>query len=299
MKAEDFIRSLLPDFDKTRITEDLRVTYDELRDLTIPAYKQAEQFLAKHKFISPIVQNLETGLKDAFHKPPKGDIITILYQALQNSLVTLAEVSRLIERSYSEDVLGQGLTFYKANLLQLAEYVQFVTRYARRLLNYIYVAETAEHPEQESVNEALVPADINWITANYNNFCNAIVITSKDLKEIENSLKNIPEIQITPDNTKTLEATLGKDKLDPLGFGFIPVYLNPIYHVRMAIAEWQVNKYHAAKQEIKCLQLRIANLKAVQSGKPDAKVQKEINYCEERVQTLLRKNAELERKLNS
>ena len=295
MRAEDFIRSLLPDFDKSRITEDLRLAYDELRDKTLPAYKQADQFLAKHKFQSQEVINLETVLKASFTKPPTGNIISVLYHGLQQSLVTLAETSRLIERSYGEDILGQGLTYYKASLLQLAEYVQFITRYTRRLLNYIYVAETAQYENQQSINEALIPADIEWILGNFENFCKAFVITSKDIKDINNSLKDIPDIQVTPDNAGN--QAIHAKQLDPLGFGFIPVALNPIYHIRMAIATWQTNKYHATKAEIQCLQLRIANLKAVQSGKPDANIQKEINYYEERVQNLLRKNAELEQRL--
>ena len=77
---------------------------------------------------------------------------------------------------------------------------------------------------------------------------------------------------------------------------FIPVWLNPIYHIGMRIAEWQAKRYKSAKEELSLLQLRKLNLERVSAGKPDAKIQSEIKYLEARIQGLNFDIDEMEKK---
>ena len=293
MKPQDFIKSLIPDFDKQRITEDIRITADELRNYTLPALKQAEQFMGKWKFESAQIQ-AQLPIYTAAVKQRKANIIATINEAMKNAAVNLEEVARMIDRSYSDDIIGQGLTFFKANLLQFAEYVSFASRYARRYVNYVYAAETAVFDGQDPVEDILAPADIQWIEGNFLNFCNVLNVVGIPVKEVTTALDNIPDIAILDDNARTLSATVGEKKLDPLAMGFIPIFLNPIYHIRMKIAQWQTNRYHIARNEIQCLKVRKANLEALAAGKPNPKLQQEISYIETRIQGLMRKNAELE-----
>lgn len=293
MKAEDYIKSLLPDFDRTRVMEDIRITTSEIQNFSIPMYRDADKFLGKHKFQSEVAK-----AKDAEFGvlvKSRGSMISTIYQSLQQASVNLAEVERLIERSYSEDIIGIGLTYLKAHLLQFSEAVNFVSRFSRRFLNMIYAAETATFEGEDTLEDAVTPADLEWINSNFQHFCNALLVVGRPVKEIEKSLAEIPDVVISKD-ASVVEAALGRGKTDPLKMGFIPVWLNPIYHIRMFYAEWQTNRYHAAKQEIKCLQLRKSHLESLQAGKPNARVQKEISYIEDRIQGYLRKNAEMEKR---
>lgn len=293
MKAEDYIKSLLPDFDRTRVMEDIRITTSEIQNFSIPMYHDADKFLGKHKFQSEVAK-----AKDAEFGvlvKSRGSMISTIYQSLQQASVNLAEVERLIERSYSEDIIGSGLTYLKAHLLQFSEAVNFVSRFSRRFLNMIYAAETATFEGEDTLEDAVTPADLEWINSNFQHFCNALLVVGRPVKEIEKSLAEIPDVVISKD-ASVVEAALGRGKTDPLKMGFIPVWLNPIYHIRMFYAEWQTNRYHAAKQEIKCLQLRKSHLESLQAGKPNARVQKEISYIEDRIQGYLRKNAEMEKR---
>lgn len=295
MKLDSFVKSLIPNLKKDSVLEDIRITEDELRNVTIPAYKQADLFAKQWKFSSPAV-TARISIFNTLVKKRKGNIIATIYDGVQNCLVNLTEVERMIERSYEDDIIGEGLTYFKANLLQFAEIAQFVSRYSRRFLNYVYAAETACYEGQSSLEEALIPVDIEWIEDNFVNFCQALLIVNREVKDLQQALNNVPEIVITGDNMSTLEASLGIKKIDPLQTGFIPVVLNPCYHIGMLWATWQTNRYHAAKEEIKCLQLRKANLEALSNGKPNAKVQKEIDYIEDKIQNYMKKNAEMERK---
>ncbi|MOA51277.1 hypothetical protein D3C78_1744100 [compost metagenome] len=100
---------------------------------------------------------------------------------------------------------------------------------------------------------------------------------------------------VAPDDVSTVEATVGATKTDPFHFGIIPVRLNPIYYVRMAIAEWQVNRYKAAVEEKRALEYRLLVLK---DGSKDAKIEQEIVYTEGRLQKLNKKLNDMEEGFN-
>lgn len=306
MELKDYLKSLIPNFEKDRIMEDIRLTTDELRNVTIPAYKQAEFFgkgwvfksdrvLSRVEIFNSLINN-PTNKKPGTLKLNRNGIIATIYDGLLRAQVNLATAEEKIEKVFTDEIIGAGLTFYKANLVQFTEAVHFVSRFARRWLNYVYAAETSTFPEQPSVDEALIPADVEWIETNFKDFCNALVIVSYNSGDFDKLLEKVPDIIIDESNTENLKATLGESTIDPLQMGFIPVSLNPIYHIQMAVATWQTNRYHAAKNEIKCLSLRKANLEALSAGKPNPKVQKEIDYIEDRIQGLMRKNAEMERR---
>lgn len=295
MDAISYVRSLLPDFDKERINEEVRITTAELHDVTLPMLKDSARFFGQYELKADKSVRL-LNIFNAVLKVNKKNFVTKLHDGMQVVNTNLASVAEMIERTYDEDIIAQGLTYKKAVLLQYVEAVSFVSRFSRRLLNYIYVTETAEYGGDTKLEDSLTPADIEWIEGNFLNFANSFKSISKPFRDVKGAIEAIPDVQVTPDNMKTMSAVVGKDKLDPLQFGFVPVSLNPIFHIRIAWSDWQTNRYHAAKQEIKCLQLRRANLEALANGKPDAKLQKQINYIEDRIQGLLRKNAEMERR---
>ena len=295
MKAEDYLRSLLPEFDRERVMEDIRITISELRNTVLPMYKDADKFLGKHQWQNERSKGLAAVFGNIV-KIRKGGMISTIYYCLQNMQVNLSEVERIIERTYVEDIATAGLTYRKSQVLQFTEAISFVSRFSLRLLNYLYACETAMFDEQASVDDALTPADIDWVEGSFQHYCNAINAVSLPVKDIEKAINEIPDIVITEENVKHIEATVGNGKTDPLKMGFIPIWLNPIYHIRMAYSEWQTNRYHAAKQQIRCLQLRKSHLESLMNGKPNAKLQKEIDYIEDRIQKYLKSNAEMEKR---
>lgn len=293
MELKNFFISLLPNFEKDRVIEDLRITKAELKDITSPAYNHAMVFMKSWKFKSPQLQ----GFQDSFDRLVKGqgNFIVVISKGLPSVLECLEEIESQIERTYLADVASQGLTYAKAQLLQATEAAGFVAKYARKLLDYTYISEAQQFEDSGIVMaDALTPAQQEWITANFVNFCTAFSALSGQPDDLRKKLADIPDVVVTQDNLQTLPHSVGMTKIDPLKLGLIPIWMNPIYHVRMRVTEWQVSRYHAAKEDLKILQLRRLHLKQLSEGKNDVKLVNEIKYMEGRIQDLEYKIKKLE-----
>jgi hypothetical protein len=62
--------------------------------------------------------------------------------------------------------------------------------------------------------------------------------------------------------------------------------VNPIYHLRSILAEWQAKRYKYNKERKALLELRLLQLNMKNSNTSDPKVQKEIEYIQSRVDDL-------------
>jgi hypothetical protein len=288
MKIQQYVASLLPSFKREQISEDIRITRQEIRDNTIPSYENASAVFKGWKFKS---EQLKPQI-DQFNRMVKvgtgSNIILTIGAAMKPLLENLEIVDDLIGKSYNEDVAGGGMTFQKANLLQFVECAAFVSKYARKFLVWTYTVESAAYDENahEYVKNAMVPAEIDWIKANFLSFCQALNIVSGRPADVRRTIAAIPDIVITGDNTSTVAATMGESKIDPFMMKLIPIWLNPIYHIGMFVAEWQASRYKSAQEESKLLQMRKINLEKLAAGKPDAKLEQEIQYTESRIQAL-------------
>lgn len=296
MEIFNYVKSLLPTFKKDDILEDIRITLNELKSFTIPAYQEAAKSSGQLVIRSDAIKNRVNIFNTIVKPQKKNDIVGTIFAGLQNNLTNLEEVQTRLESILTEDVVSSSMTYQKANLVYFAELSGFVSRYARRFLNYLYISETSLYDGQPGIDEALVPAEVKWIENYFDNFCYAFAVVSSDPKKLNKALGDIPEIEISKDNESVLSQTMGKEKINPMSANFVPVAINPFYHIGLMRAVWQTNRYHAAKREIKCLSLRKLQLERLIENKPDAKIQKEIDYLEDQIQGYIRKNAEMERK---
>lgn len=306
MKITDYLASLLPTFDKNRVVDDVRATREELDDVTIPAYEQAVKVLGNRKLVNPQLVDLQ----DAFNRifpGASGNFIAIIEKYLKPTLKNLKELEDVVEKTYNNEVAGLGLSYRKANLLQLIEGYAFATRYARKLLNFAYVAETAsleakaEGAEQsvlDKIAEQLVPADLEYLKKHIVYFSQVYAVCAGlgKAKDVVKAIEEIPDVIVTKDNAETLTATMGVDKVDPFRMGFIPVWLNPVYHIGMLVTEWQVARYKAAQEELRVLNLRKLKLEKQLDDKYDAKVDQQAKYMQQRVDELEYKIAKMEKR---
>lgn len=285
MKFTNYLASLLPSFEKDRLMEDARLTVGEFNETTIPAYESCIVSLKGYKFKSDKINNFE----HMFRRNNSGfdrDFFTGFLAGLKEAKANVEFSISQIEKTYNEDVAAAGLTYAKANLMQFIEIAGFVSKYARKFLIYFLVVESAEYKENGlALSESLTKAEMKWIEENGLNFAQAFRIVTVPQQKLLKHINEIPDIVVTSDNEDTLLRTHG-NKVDPLSMRLIPIWLNPIYHFRMFVAEWQANRYKAAVEELKVIQLRLLYLKRLEDGKPDAQIEKEIAYLEGRAQTL-------------
>lgn len=295
MRIDKFVSSLLPSFKKDTLREDIANIREELVSRLTPVYGSAVQTLAKHQFTSREVVGFDRNWSRQVRTEFRGNFIVVIHQTLLRLQENLPAIEKLVERYYMDDTYKDGLTYLKANLLQYIELIGFTLKYARRLLNFVIWEEVATEDKQSGlVGQGPNKAERDWLVTNASHFYTAINTLAVKRNVIEKSFNEIPDAIANPENVAEIEATVGVGRVDPFRMGFIPVWLNPIYHVRMRIAEYQVARYNEQKEEIKLLEFRLLNLRQRQTGEIDPRIEQQIEYTEGRLDKLRYKVAQLE-----
>jgi hypothetical protein len=290
-----YLKSLLPKLSRNTVTDNLRLVSEELNDTTIPLFDSANVDFSNFDFKSKEVVRLLPTFNSLVNKR-KGNIITTIDTILKDVSKLSALLLTNIENDFEETIASTGLTCSKAQKLQLTEGIDFVTRYSRKLLNYIIIAETSKYDQGNTIENRLSKVQREYVTKFFSNYCILMNGFAKGGPEVLKIFNSIPNITVTPENIESYKATHGRYSLDPLQFGFIPVSLNPFYHIGMSIAEYQTNRYDEKKEERDLIKLRLINLKNQMNSTPNPKLEQEIEYYEERVQKLELKIEDMERK---
>lgn len=296
MDIKDFVSALLPTFGRDRILEDLRITKGDISNL-IPVYTEAARFFKSHKVKSELVKEKFGVFRRLVGGPGSDNAVVHIAEHLPEILSTINEVEKMVTSWLNSNVAGEGLTIKQATVVRYSDCLYLVAKYARKFLNFVYVYEVAEYPELTTLEakDSIPKAEMQWIESSLIDFCHAYMACLGKPEQIAQQMGDIPDIQVSRTNTHTLSNTIGPRKLDPRSMGFVASKYNPIYFVRMAIAEWQVRRYKAAKEELTALELRLVQLQKLEKNQADAKIEKQIAYLESRIQNLNYDISEMEK----
>ena len=299
MKIFEFIRSILPSFEKERALDDCRGSYKILTECAIPAYDTAVPAL---KIIKPKSANIKECIRWYEKKVPgrKGSMIEDIHRKLPLIAKMAQDAEPLVEEFYSkEGIVTSVLTFRKAQLLQFLSAVSFTSKYVLKFLDYYILLETVEIDGDKIIyNQGSVPSkkEMEDVAEGFMKFVECMAVLSIKPEDAIKTINEIPDVVINEETQNTLIATMGQSKMDPLKMGFLPPRLNPLYHLGRAYVEWQDYNYQAMKESVNVVQLRIQVLKRQLDKAPDAKLEKELNYCVERVSKYNYKIAAVEKK---
>lgn len=285
MNILEFSRSLLPDFTRARILEDIEITRRELNEATLPPYRTAEDLFGKKKLLSTYSQTFESVFDRDVKINHKGNFIVGIYETLENMVENIDMVERLVHRRFASDVIKDAMTIFKLNLLQYVEMMSFVVKYARRLLIVVLTAEV-NAANKENEMDGILDSEIQYLAAGRDSFNRGIRVMSDKKKTVEDRFDSIPEIGANDDAIQMANATAEPLDLDPFAFGLIPLGLNPIYHIRLAISEWQAKRYRTAEEESRMLEFRLLQLQEIARGNKDAALQQQIEYNQNRLNKL-------------
>lgn len=282
-----FIKSLLPRFNKDRLTEEARITLAELEGMAIPSYKAAFEGLASRNFSSKQITEMEKTFKRMVKGAGKENIVGAVYSGLETLLKNHKYIQDNIEKHFEEEVIISGISVLKVNLIRLLEFHSFCTRYSLKLLNYIYILETQEvNGDSRYVKDSMSPADIEWVNKHFFDFCVAMSISTKSEKDLETTISKIPDVSLSEGSEASL-AALGEEKTDPFNTRMVAGFSSsPIFHARLVVAEYQANRYKEKKELKTVLELRLLNLQKNLEKNPDAALEKEIEYTQSRVDKL-------------
>lgn len=289
----DYLRSLLPRLKREDVMEDLRFTGDELTNNVIPAYKEAVHFLKANKFESDTLNEMSVAFSRNLKVKGKGSnfiqvVDSFLTDIDANLKFTVASLEALLEH----DVLKDGLTAKKANLVRAAEYFSFITRYSLDLLDYVYMQETKA--KGGSVAD-MPPVKEKSIQDNIVNF--AILLNSIALKpvEFEKLFAEMPDVVVNEKTFNALAAVYKPENLSSISSPLMRNFEgNPLYHLRLMVAEWQADRYKACKDRKRVLELRLLNLKMLAEDNQDPRLQREIDYIQSRIEGIEYKMRKME-----
>lgn len=285
MKIIDVIRSVIPTIFKRDVNDKLQQLQKELETSTIPILKETTMFFEGKEFRSKEVQRLITPFNRIVQKR-QGNIITTIRYTAENIGNIANELKPILERNFKDATSSSGLTYRKAQYLQLIDTAMFFSEYARLFANYIIVAETAEFDPGNTIKKRLTPVQIKKIETEFINFTHATNILNNKLATIIRMLESVPDLIIDEENIGMVEATSGVKTVDPVNFGFISANYNPFYAIQMKMAVNDHAKYERALEQREMIRLRLHNLNKLAAGEPDPYVQKEIELLEEKVQKL-------------
>lgn len=294
MKLSQFVKALLPTFGRDRVIEDIRITRGELLELK-EVYAEASALLKNTNFKQKDVVKLMSTFKTVLGSGNDNAVVYIS-KNIDKILKNLDLLETMAAGILTNTLASKGLNYKQATIIRIASNINYVSRFSRKFLKYVYTMESSQYLEDPTdVNYSIPKPEREWIETNFLDFCNAFKSAIFDPEKVQSKIEEIPEAEVNENSEKLMTSTIGSSKLDPLMLGFAGHWLNPIYTIRMAIAEWQVRRYNEAKDEIVLLKLRKKNLENQRSNKTDAKLEKQIQYYESRIEKLAKEISDVEK----
>ena len=279
-----FSSELLPIFKKDRIIEDARIVQTELISYTVPAYKNSYELFKSNKIASKTIKDLEKRYFDRTGSKNPAGMVADIYTKLDRVVHVVETVSMAAEKQFESSIVVSGITLYKVSLIKALETSGFVSRYALRLLNYLYVLETeAVKAETSYTNKQLNKGEIKELDTYFYAFCDALRAFSRAGDNFQKELDKLPDVIVSPDAEATL-SNFSSVKLDPLDLFTVNGFVNPVYRIGMMVAEIQVTRYKEAKELKTALELRRMYLENQKNnGVEDEGMQREIDVIQNRI----------------
>ena len=290
MQILDYLKKLLPSISKSDLTEDLRITINELDNICIPSYEDASDYLKSNKPKSNDVEVLTFKFYKSFDLQSSSKQATVVGEILKR--LPFIRDNAIFLKEQAEEVLDsvivtQAISAKHAMIIRSSDSISFIVKYSIDFLTYILYKEAINNNAEidESVN--LSPSAIKFVEKNivqYATMLSDFGIPNNDFSKIINGIADV----IFSDKTaNSVKATYGERKLDPFSRSYVSGFTgSPIYHFRMVIAEYQNKSYKNSQSKKKNLELRLLFLKNQRSDKNNPKLEKEISVTQSRVDKL-------------
>lgn len=294
----NYIKSLLPSFETSRLKSLLSSMCEEIQEIIIPTIeKLLPIFPANWKWRNNDVKTFMTRIQTTVKLkkvPGNANAITIINAVLANMLITLPYMRGEVDKAFGRDVAADGLSYNKTTMLQFSELAEFFVRYTQVLINYVTSAELNAINGSQKVS-GIGPDDLDYLRVNIATYLVALRVLAIDINQLKNDMRAIPDMIVDESTEEGAIALVGSHKADPLGFAALPWPLSSIYRIRLGIAERQVAKYETLIAESKAVEYRILLMKQkIENGVGDAATERLLEVHEERMEKLRYKIAKLE-----
>jgi hypothetical protein len=165
--------------------------------------------------------------------------------------------------------------------------MSFIASYSLDLLNYVYCLESLEAGISKDDVQMPPPVKLKDLAPKLVVFSSALATYGIDNSDFKKIYLEVPDLSMSPENEEQIKGMYNQSEIDPLETIFISgITLNPIYHFRMMVAEWQIKRYNANKDKKRLLELRLLHLQMSNGQEPSEAINKEIKYLKSRIDGL-------------
>lgn len=296
-----FVGKLLPRIERSEIAEDLRTTSKEVTNVAVPSWASAADHFKISKPISEEVKDLQLLFNRSFNfrRASKNiNFITDISVRLKNLESNVLHIQSILDDVLEKDIITAGLTVRSAFVIRSAGNMSMVSRYLLSLLNYIYTMETMARNEEVLDALSISKDEIKYVERNFDTFVKMFGEYTQLPEEFKQAIVNIPEAYVNKATQAALANMVAATTLDPFQTsGVAGLIGNPIYSVRMVIANWQNERYLSAQSKKNQLENRLAYLEMQAHGKKDPILEKEIMQLQDRIEQLDYKLRETDKEL--
>lgn len=211
-----------------------------------------------------------------------GSSLNIILGTLINVRSCFEIIRKDIRSVFSVSFTNTNLSFDKANILKFIDALAFFIRYARKYMLFLVAAECS------ALGKATPPkwtaAESEWIDSNMDQFAGLYVAMSTPPATFKAKLNQASNAMVEEATFQVAQQTLGAGKTDPLEMAGFSPRQNIFMLAGRFIAEMQVERYRLAQDEYYGLQLRLQELRDIQSGQgSNPKIQQQIQQYEKRI----------------
>lgn len=284
MKLINFVKILLPNIEKSSIQEDLRITSGVFMNTIIPTYNSYSDFFKVNKLKSKSAKKLN----DDFYKEYKpfsrnnqSNFISEINKILPNILDNINYLIAEVEQTMTPSIVNNNLDSKKVIILRAVSCVSYLSSYLTTMLNYVTSCEIGE---LSNTKIDVARKEEEKVMRGMKNVARLLSDYGVPEKIFSKKIIKLPSVIVNLDNNRSSEDLYENKKLDPFESRFITGFTgNPIFSIRLVIAEWQTKRYNRNKDIKKVLELKLLNLKEAKLKKTDPGLEKEIDYIQNRI----------------
>lgn len=299
MKIVDYLPSLVNGFNRERVQTNITYEREDLTTRVIPQYAAIlRSFPMKEaKFKNVVFNDIYRQLKR--QSTARGELGVVEYylavfKQLERSSAFINEA--VDEYFRGKDILRDGLTYATTTLLQYAEMLSFINRYALRLADNVLAYEMCYNGKGNMEPSRVTVNNQKWLLARQKDFIKCMHIASLPEANLKKKIEGIPQKVISQSNVAldAQSAGNGMATLDPLGFGFITGRMSPLFQAQLQLLRYQNARNQDRKRTLENIEQRLLYLREERQGRISPKQQELIRYLEKKQRETQRKVEEWE-----
>jgi len=226
-----------------------------------------------------------------------GTLSTDLTTIFSRLLETIDAIEIELQKHLESNTVKNGITVKKAVLIRCCDELAYVAKYSYELWGFMAstLVEYMYEKNKGSLKDK-IPSTVLDMSTDFNaemvqkevmafvNLLNTYTMPADDFKAY---LVSTPDVILNENTEASITKAYGVNKLDPLYTplpkGFVG---SPIYHIGLSIAEWQAKEYRLKKDKRVMLELRLNQIANLKNDTMDPKLDKEIQYVQNRIERL-------------